>query len=267
MRRKLTRPAMVATAFLALPVAAWSDEGISTDRPDFVESSSVVGAHRFQIETGFSSERDKSAGLKTTTRTTPTLLRIGMNDTLEFRIETDGATRVTTEDQALGTKLSERGYSDVSFGMKWHMRDGDEKKGTPAIAWLAHLDVDTGSPAFRGQGLRPSLRMVAEWELPQDFSVGVMPGFVADRNEDGKRFVGGILAVTLGKGWGDKWHTFVEIAGQQLASKSNGGSVVTFDAGATYLLTESAQLDVSISRGLTSYTPDLQWGVGLSLRF
>jgi hypothetical protein len=67
------------------------------------------------------------------------------------------------------------------------------------MAWLAHVDLDTGSTAFRGQGLRPSLRFVAEWDLPDDMSIGVMPGLVADKAEDGSRFTAGIFAVTLAK--------------------------------------------------------------------
>ena len=258
---------MFAIACMAHPLAVHAADSISTDRPDFVESSDVVGTGRVQIETGFSSERDKSNGLKTRTSTTPTLLRIGLGETLEFRAETDGITRARTQDLALGTSTSVHGYSDVSLGMKWHMQDGNEEKGTPGIAWLAHLDIDSGSTAFRGQGLRPSLRMSAEWDLPHDFSIGVMPGFVLDRNEDGKRFVSGIFAVTVGKAWSPVWRTYVELAGQQLASKRNGGSIVTFDTGATYLVNDSVQLDIGLSRGLNDDTPDFQWGAGLSIRF
>jgi len=258
--------AFASCAVLACP-AAFAEEAISTDRPDFVESSDVVGHGHLQIETGFSSERSEADGLKTRLRTTPTLLRIGASDAIELRVETDGFARSSTHDLAAGTTVHERGFSDVSLGAKWHMQDGGEATGAPGIAWLAHLDVDSGSPAFRGQGLRPSLRAVAEWELPQDFSIGVMPGLLLDKREDGGRFVAGIFAVTLGKSWSSDWRSFVEIAGQQLAAKKNGGSVVTFDAGVTYLVNPSLQLDASFSRGLTADSPDFQWGVGFSIRF
>jgi hypothetical protein len=252
---------------LMLAPAARAADAISTDRPDVVESSDVVGQGHVQIETGFQSERDADAGIRTRTRTTPTLLRIGIHDALELRLETDGLTLARTDDAALGASSGRRGWSDVALGMKWHVQDGDEAKGVPGMAWLLHLDADTGNSAFRGQGIRPSLRFVGEWDLPHEMSVGVMPGLVMDRNAEGKRFVAGILAVTLGKGWTPAWRTFVELAGQQIASKSNGGSVVTFDAGATYLVNDSLQLDVSLSRGLTSESPDFAWGVGASVRF
>jgi hypothetical protein len=251
---------------MSAPVARGAD-AISTDRPDFVESSDVVGKGRVQIETGFQSERDSVDGVKTRTRTTPTLLRIGMNDSLELRAESDGLTLARTADATLGASSNQRGWSDVALGLKWHVQDGDEERGTPGMAWLAHADVDTGSPAFRGRGVRPSLRFVAEWDLPHQVSVGVMPGLVLDRNADDKRFVAGIFAVTVGKAWTPAWRTYVELAGQQLASKNNGGSVVTFDTGVTYLVSDAVQLDLSLSRGLTHESPDFAWGVGASIRF
>lgn len=242
-------------------------EAIATDRPDFVESSDVVGSGHVQLETGLSFEKNREDGVTSRLRTTPTLLRMGVSDSVEFRVETDGHSREQTRDTATGATSVAHGYSDVSLGLKWHTQDGDEKTGKPAIAWLLHADIDSGSSAFRGQGVRPSLRAVAEWELPQEASVGVMGGVVLDRREDDHRFTAGILAVTLGKSWTPKWRTFIELAGQQLAARRNGGSVVTFDTGVTYLVSDSVQLDLFASRGLNHTTPDLQWGVGLSIRF
>ena len=155
----------------------------------------------------------------------------------------------------------------MSVGVKWHLQDGDASRGTPGTALLAHLDLDSGSAPFRGPGVRPSLRWVAEWELPQGFSVGLMPGMLIDRNEDGKRFAAGILAVTVAKTWSPKWRTFVEIAGQRIASNRNGGNVVTFNAGIVHLFTETLHIDFTAARGLTDAAPRLQLGAGISTRF
>jgi Putative MetA-pathway of phenol degradation len=268
-RHTLTMVALLAALLIALttPQVARAGDAISTDRPDFVESSDVVGQGRLQVETGYASERSTVGGIKSRTQTTPTLLRYGISDTLELRAETDGFARSRTQDPASGLTLQERGFSDVSLGVKWHARDADESAGTPSLGVLWHVDIDSGSSAFRGAGLRPSLRVAAEWELPKGFSVGVMPGLVADKNAEGQRFVAAIFAVTLAKDLAPRWHGFVELAGQQLASRRNGGSVVSFDTGVAYLVSDSLQLDFSVARGLTSYTPDFQWGVGLSVRF
>ena len=79
----------IATLLSALPLLALADDKdqIVTDRPDFVESSNVVGAGRFQIETSFALDRNKANGIKERTYSTPTLLRFGINDTIEARLE------------------------------------------------------------------------------------------------------------------------------------------------------------------------------------
>ena len=238
---------------------AHADEGIETDRPDFVESSAVVGAGRFQVETGLTSDRRTDAGTTTRTLTTPTLFRLGLGETTELRLETDGFTRERT-----GADTT-RGFSDLSFGVKWHVVDN--KDTTPGVAWLLHVDTATGSKAFRGAGLRPSLRAAIEWDLPEDFSLGVMPGVYVDRNDDGKRFAGGIFAVTLGKEWSPRWHSFLEAAGQQLTGKRNGGAVATLDTGLAFVATPTLQFDIEVSRGLTDAAPDFESGVGVSIKF
>ena len=260
-----TLPCLLATALCA--TSAHAEDEIATDRPDFVESSDVVGAGRVQIELGFVQERSREGSLKSRGRATPALLRIGLGDTLEARIETDGLLRSTVTDSSTGISTRDKGSADVSLGLKWHQRDGEEKTGSPALAWLLHVDLDSGSGAFRGQGKRPSLRLVAEWELPGEWSVGVMPGIAKDSDDQGRHFWAGILAATASTEIAPNWRAFGEIAGQRLASKSRGGNIVTLDGGVTWLLDKDMQVDLSVNRGLTRYTPDWAWGLGWSKRF
>ncbi|WP_233151797.1 transporter [Pelomonas sp. KK5] len=248
---------------LSLPLAfsapAQAEEGIVTDRPDFVESSDVVGRGRWQLETSVAGERDKVDGIRVRGLSTPTLLRFGLSDTVELRLETDGRSRVS----AGGMRSS--GWSDISIGTKWHIQDGEGTR--PSLAWLLHADLATGSGPFRGQGTRPSLRMSIEWDLPDGYNLGLMPGLYRDRNEDGRRYTGGIMAVTLGRQFGEQVHGFVELAGQQIASARNGGKLLTFDTGVTYLVSDSVQLDSALFFGLNRTSPDLGWTVGLSMKF
>lgn len=256
-------PLVMATMLAG--AARAEEEPIATDRPDFVESSDVVGKGRVQLETSLAWERDRQGGVKARLSSTPTLLRVGVSDAWELRLETDGRLRQTAE--VGGTSTRERGWSDLSFGLKWHQRDGDEDAGTPGLGWLFHLDADTGSGAFRGQGVRPSVRMVAEWEFAGGWSLGVMPGLFRDRDEAGRHFTGGILAAVLGKSLNDRTRVFVELSGEQLAPARHGGNVATLDAGVAFLLTRDLQLDAAMSRGLNRNAPDFAWTVGLSARF
>lgn len=243
---------------------AKESDKIVTDRPDFVESSDVVGNGRFQLETSVALERNKDAGLKERTFSTPTLLRFGVADTLELRVETDGRLVARTDDLHDGSHMTERGYADTSLGIKWHAVD--EAGAMPSLGLLAHADLDSGSAPFRGNGVRPSLRVAAEWELPGQMALGVMPGLLRDKTADGRRFTAGIFGIVLGKEWSERWRSFVEVAAPQIARAKNGGTVATFDVGAAYLLTERCQLDSAISRGLNRNTADWSWTVGLSLK-
>ncbi len=269
LRRSCRRLAGVLLAALgshaatAAPTAAdTADAALSTDRPDFVESSDVVGPGHVQLETGATWTRDAHPGVPRTIELgTPTLLRWGLSPSLELRAETDGLARTRIAGQA-----TTRGMSDLSLGFKWHQQDGNED-GRPGVAWLVDAALPSGSAEYRGQGVRPAVRAVAEWDLPHDFSIGVMPGIALDTRADGHRFASGILAVTLGRDLAPHWHGFLELAGQQLAAASDGGSVVTLDAGLAWAPRTDLQFDAAVFRGLTATSPTLQAGAGLSWRY
>ena len=249
-----------------LPALAHAAEDeIATDRPDFVESSNVVGKGHFQFETSFAHDRNKADGIKDKTYSTPTLLRYGISDNWELRLEADGRIRATSTDTASGARLTESGYADVSLGVKWHV--ADEQGARPSMGLLAHVDLDTGSAPFRAQGKGGSLRLAAEWELANDFSLGVMPGLAWLPNDNGDRHATGVFGIVVGKGWTDQLRTFVEYSDEKIARARDGGTISTLDVGAAYLLSNTVQIDTALSRGLNHRTPDWSWTVGLSMKF
>ncbi|WP_077036703.1 transporter [Pelomonas sp. KK5] len=255
----MNRPLPALLLCLAASTAQ-AQQPLTTDRPDFSESPEVVGRGRFQIETSIAFERDRREA--TRTRSTPTLLRLGLNDSWELRLETDGLMR--QRDTSTGQVVS--GASDPSLGLKWHLQDGEEDEGRPSIALLFHVDADTGSPAFRGQGLRPSLRMVSEWEFDGGWSLGVMPGIVWDRNEE-RRFASGLLALALSKQLTPTLSLTTELGVRRIASGRNGGNVYTFDPALAWVVTDDVQLDFGIDFGLNRRAPDRTVALGLSVRF
>jgi hypothetical protein len=264
--RLLSARIPLAAAFLGAVLAgpAMAGDEIVTDRPDVSESSEVVGKGRYQVETSMVSLRDDVAGTRVRVVNTPTLLRIGIAEQWELRVESDGFTRLRAEG---ATPARASGMADTALGIKWHMQDGDDDDFVPSVAWLLHADFATGAKAFRGQGVRPSLRMVAEWELPQGWSVGAMPGVFNDKSESGERYTAGLLAVVLGKEINQQWRGFVEFSADQLAPGRHGGNVTRWDAGVAYLANKDVQLDFSVSRGISQSAVDASWGVGLSVRY
>lgn len=243
--RRVPAASTVTVAFVAAltaltcPLAALA-EPIETDGPDFVESTEVVGKGRFQFETDFALERDRRNDETTRTFSTPTLLRMGVSDTIELRLANDFHSRQTTSSAAGNTTESGRG--DVTLGLKWKSHDADKKAGTPDVAWILHFDTPSGSEAFRGRGVRPSLRGVFGWELRDDYSFGLMPGLAYESRADGHRYVSGILGAVIGKQFTDRFRMFVETATAQLAKSENGGIVSTINVGWAYLLSDDWQI-------------------------
>ena len=250
---------LLAACGLPLAASAAADDSIATDRPDFVESSQVVGRGRLQLETSLQWERDRADGVTARTLTTPTLLRIGVGDTTELRFETDGRTVAHAGGGGTGA-----GYADTSAGIKWHT--ADQSGAAPSLGVLLHADLPSGSTALRGSGVRPSLRLAAEWELADGLSFGVMPGVGTDNDERGVRRGYGILAATLGKDLGERLHGFVELAAPRVARADRGGTQASFDTGVTWLLAQDIQIDAALTRGLNRRTADLGIGLGLSVR-
>ncbi|AVR97926.1 transporter [Pseudoduganella armeniaca] len=250
---------------ILLPAAAHAqgdDDKIDADRPDFVDASRVLGKGRWQLEGGYAVERDREAGVRERTGSTPLLLRYGATGTTELRVETEGRMRYRADGP--GVRERERGWDDVTLGAARHLADGGGAR--PSLGVIADVTFATGSAQFRGAGVRPSLRAVAEWELPRGLSLGVMPGLVRDHAQDGRRAINGLLGISLGKDWSDSLHGFVELAAPRIARVRNGGTEATFDVGAAWMVSQHCQLDAAVMRGLNHRTADLAWTVGFSFR-
>jgi len=159
-----------------------------------------------------------------------------------------------------------RGFTDVSLGAQWRVRGGDAG-WLPHVAWLADVET-TGSPAFRDRNVRPSLRATAQWELPGQLSLGVMPGVYRDRGDGGKHYAAGVLAVTLGRAWTPRLQGFVELAGQCVSRAQPDASLLNVDTGLAFAASRTLHLDVVVSRSLSgSVSQQLRGGLSVSSRF
>ncbi len=114
---------------LSASAVVHAEDSIATDRPDVVESSEVVGKGRFQIETSFAAEREAKNSPRTRTYSTPTLLRIGVSENVELRMETDGLMRMSTWDA--DEKTTKEGINDIAFGLKWHVNSPPRERKRP----------------------------------------------------------------------------------------------------------------------------------------
>lgn len=228
-----------------------------TDRPDFVEAAAVVGSGRFQVETSTLFATDRAGGIRTNTVTTPTLFRIGVTNSVELRIESPWLTTAKPDGNAANT-----GLSDISLGAKF-MVPGS---ASVPVAVLLHADLPTGSDDFKGDEVRPSVRVTTGFDFGQGLSAGAMAGVVYD-NGAGGRFASGLFGAVLGKSLTDRLGAFVEIAVDQIASDANGGVTGSFDFGWAFQFTDRLQLDAAAVVGLNDRSDDLAVTLGFSALF
>lgn len=262
--KKMMNYVMVLGLF-SIVLPAFAVDVISPDRPGFADGTKVVGKGRFQLETGLQYERDSNDGLLIYGTSTPSLFRIGINDSLELRISSDGWMRQSQSMQNAAQKTS--GVGDSSLGLKWRLMDANESLSAPSIALIANMDFATGSKTFRGDGARPSLKAVAEWELSDEITFGSLIGVYSEKNSLGKKYTGAMVSASLSGSINEQWGTFLDVAAEKLMAKKNGDKVLTVGTGLTYLMNQDVQIDFSVTKGLTSAAPKTQVGMGLSIRF
>jgi hypothetical protein len=258
-----------AVAALMLATACDAAVGEPAAHVDFLDSPAVIGLGQWQFDPVFPllpgphervvsnfTSHFAALDVPVDTRQTMQLRAAAGNPADELPLETanDRLRRL-------------RGFSDVSLGAQWRVRGGDAG-WLPGVAWLADVETTMGSPAFRDRNFRPSLRATAQWELPQQLSLGVMPGVYRDRGDDGRHFAAGVLAVTLGKSWTPRLQSFVELAGQCLTRTQSDSSLLNVDTGVAFVASKTLQVDMVVSRSLSgSASQQVRGGLSVSSRF
>jgi hypothetical protein len=253
-----TRAASLAcllAGVLSVPAAHADDDTINPDRPNVANSSQVVGSHRMQLETGVQWDRQRDLDAHVHTLTTPTLLRIGVLDALEMRVETDGRTIEHASDPLTGMHTVSAGWADLSAGLKWHVADQDGMR--PSVGMIAEVALPTGSAALRGSGFRPAVELPVEWDLGHDWSLGVMPGVVRDSD-----VTYGVFAASVGKAFSERLHGFAEVAAPQIGH----GTQAIVDTGVSWLVNRDCQIDAMVVHGVNRQTPGLSLAFGVSVR-
>jgi hypothetical protein len=232
-----------------------------TDRPDFTESSLVVGAGVLQLESGTTFERDRDAGVRNGLFSTPQLLRIGVSPRLEFRLASDG---LLSQSASIATQHERTtGGADTEVGLKYTLTKAPI--GGFDFALIAAVSLPTGADGLSTGGYDPGIKFTWARELPRGFGLSGNVNFasitVGDTPGDTREFERS-LSVSLGHGLGEQWGAYWETYG----FVSGDGCACTFNTGVTRALGRHMQVDFAVGRGLTSSAPDWFAGVGFSIR-
>jgi hypothetical protein len=260
-------PAFMTMALLQLASTALAQEAdyINPDRPGIADGSKVVGAGRFQVESGIQHEYRRDGSLSDRRLFVPTLLRMGIGERWEVRIESNAYTWKRVSDPGNGDMRSE-GLAPASLGMKYQFRGADDPR-QPSLGAIMRIFPASGSGEFRSRHTTGDFRLAADWDFASNWSLNPNLGVAVYEDDQNQIFTAGLFAVTLNYNPSKTLNFFVD-TGMQSRERKNGKSAIVFDAGVAYLITRDIQLDFSVGAGTAGTTPPRTFvALGISKRF
>lgn len=241
------------------------DDYINPDRPAIADGSAVIGAGRFQVETGLQQEYHRGDGSYTRKFYIPTLLRFGTGSNLEVRVEGNAYTNMYAYDPALGATRNE-GIAPTSIGVKYQFLEPDGWK-RPSAGVILRLFPPSGSGGLGTVHATGDVRLAADWDFAPQWSLNPNIGVALYEDNAQRAYAAGLFAMTLNYKPSPMLSLFVD-TGMQSPETKNGGTSVIVDIGVAYVIGRNLQLDVSVGWGVTGATsPDLFLSAGVSRRF
>ena len=242
-----------ATVSTAQTVAPAPD--LVTDRPDFTESSEVVGHRVIQIESGLTLEQTDRQTRQLTAQ--QVLVRVGVGPRLELRFAGDGLVSQTQQTPAGHVRTS--GRSDLEIGGKFKFLAADQAGVDMAI--IPFLSLPTASNGFSSNGYDPGFKLTAARDLPRGFGLSGNFNLADVTSADGRgwnREASLSLGHALTGRLGAYWEAYGALDGRRCDCTVNTG--VTMGIGA------NGQLDVEVGRGISGEAQDWFAGIGFAVR-
>ena len=217
-------------------VSVRADDLINADRPGIADGSATLKARTFQIEIG--GERDDRTGEHDLLA--PTLLRYGLSDNFELRVESSVYQRV-------------EGWAPASLGVKYHFSD------KPSLGVIARAFVINSPDKSYDLRLANDFAAGEKWAFNPNIGVAYSGG--------SDRFVSGLAALTAQYNVSETLNVFVD-GGLTYPEEKKGTGALLLDAGTAWIFRPDSQLDFSIGWGAHGNSvPDVFWSGGISHRF
>lgn len=234
-----------------------------TDRPDQTESAEVVPKGTFQLEAGWTFTRDEDDVRLETQEVPQTLLRIGLSRRVELRLEWGGY--VSSEEESVSGLSTVDGASDGAVGVKVLLWPGEGRR--PQIAVLVGTSLPVGAETLTSDAADPDVRLLVAHDLSDRLSLGYNLGVVRASKPSGSSSQLATATLALGIGLADRVAAFVELFGDEPLDRDDGEGSLSFDAGFTWLLSDTLQLDLAGGVGIDGAVADWFVGVGVSWRW
>lgn len=244
--RIVALPSMLLCANLAFADAP------AFDRPGIAFATSVLPSGSFDWEQGLPDlQRDNANGVRSTSYSADTTLRLGLTSTLEAQLAGSLWNRIDL--RAAGISTRDEGAGDTKLALKWAPKLSSKDV---SFAVLGSITLVTGASAFTNG--RPIVSLGAT--IARDLGAGRSLAMYANVDRSG-----GTATWTLSPNFG--FPISGNLGGYVEAGHTFGGGTSSTVAGGglTWLLHDRVQFDLYGLRGLTSQSPDLQAGFGISV--
>jgi hypothetical protein len=242
------------------------EEPLSTDRPDFTETSSTVGLGRTQVEFGYTFTRDTEDGVRLDSHSYPeTLFRIGMlAEWFEFRI---GWNYLSERTVGGGFSDTVDGAEDLYLGCKLWLCE--QEGWWPELAIVPQMTAPTGAEAFTADQTLPGLNILYGWDVTEFMTFAGstqvnrnIDDFLAFHEEYAQ-------SLTVGLKFTEQIGMYNEVFGIFPHGHADplAGPQYYYNFGFTYLVNNNCQLDWRAGWGLNDRSDDFFTGPGGAIRF
>ena len=255
--RRVLRPRSVRRILPILVCSigsAWADAP-PFDRPGIAFSTGTLPARTVAWEQGLPDfEHDSDRGVSSTLYTLDSRLRVGISDSIEVQVAAALFNEMQTH--AAGTTDRADGRSDVGFAVKAALPSSRQD-----FTWatLAAVTDTSGANEFTNGATIYDLGVALGFAPSENVSTEL---YVNVERSDGSNSVD--VSPNLGVALSQSVTAFVEAgatySGHGLDQAVTGG-------GFTMMVTPAVQLDLSVDFGLTSKSPDVLAGFGVSMFF
>lgn len=237
--------------FLLFSTTCFSqNEPFEADRPDQTETPSIVPKGMFQIETGFSFQKNDSENEFLTLPST--LWKYGVSKKLELRLITEFISENNNDGK-------NKGFLPLSVGFKVNLFK--ENGWLPKTSVISHVSLkNIASSRYKNDYYVPDFRFTMQHTLSKKCSLGYNLG--AEWDGFTKQLT---LIYTLTNGYSinEKLGCYVELFGFAPQKET---SIHNFDCGFTYLISNNFMLDLSSGNGILKNAPKNYFAFGFSFR-
>lgn len=245
---------ILLTLVCGTALAAENLRPLSTDRPDTTESPHTVDAGRFQFEMEVIAwTRD---GGSDTLSLSELNAKYGLTPSTDLHLVVPFYTRESS---------GPAGFGDLTLRLKHNLWGNDS--GSTAFAIMPFLKLPTASNSLSNGAFEGGITLPFATEGPGDWGFGFMAELELAEDEDGSGHHLALLASAVASHpLTEKLAAFGEFALIE-AFDDDTRTEAYFNAGFTFALATTCQLDGGLRIGLTSASTDLTPFLGISRKF